>query len=63
MTRIFFVTGTDTDSGKTTAVAALMQTARLSSFSVCGLKPVASGCSEAGGVLINPDVLSLQENS
>ena len=63
MTRIFFVTGTDTDSGKTTAVAALMQAARLSSFSVCGLKPVASGCSEAGGVLINPDVLSLQENS
>lgn len=63
MTKTLFITGTDTDSGKTTVTAALMQAARSLSLKVLGLKPVASGCELRDNVLINTDVSSIHGNS
>ncbi|MDP1481735.1 AAA family ATPase, partial [Klebsiella pneumoniae] len=43
MTKRFFVTGTDTEVGKTIASRALLQAANLLGFQTAGYKPVASG--------------------
>lgn len=43
MTKRFFVTGTDTEVGKTIASSALLQAANLLGFHTAGYKPVASG--------------------
>jgi dethiobiotin synthetase len=59
----YFITGTDTNVGKTWATVALMQYFRNQEKSVIGMKPVASGCSLRGGVLVNDDALLLQENA
>lgn len=63
MTDIYFVTGTDTDVGKTLAVAALMQNAAASGKTVIGYKPVASGCEQTKDGLRNGDVLSALNNA
>ena len=63
MVNTFFVTGTDTDVGKTLVTAALMQAVRDSGLYVAGYKPVASGCELIGGELKNKDALILQEAS
>lgn len=63
VTDIYFVTGTDTDVGKTLAVAALMQNAAASGKTVIGYKPVASGCEMSSEGLRNGDVLSALRNS
>jgi dethiobiotin synthetase len=39
----FFVTGTDTDAGKTLITAGLLTRARRAGLTTLGLKPVASG--------------------
>ena len=57
MSRTFFVTGTDTDAGKTTVAAGLLQAARRAGLSTAAVKPVASGCS--GQPLRNSDALAL----
>ena len=59
--RGFFVTGTDTGSGKTTVCVALMRAIRASGLDVYGMKPVASG-SRPGpdGALHNEDALLVQ---
>lgn len=59
----YFITGTDTNVGKTWATVALMHYFRSQGKSVIGMKPVASGCSERDGVLVNDDALLLQENA
>lgn len=59
----YFITGTDTNVGKTWATVALMQYFRNQGKSVIGMKPVASGCSLRDGVLVNDDALLLQENA
>jgi dethiobiotin synthetase len=59
----YFITGTDTNVGKTWATVALMQYFRNQGKSVIGMKPVASGCSVRDGVLVNDDALLLQENA
>ena len=56
----YFVTGTDTDAGKTLVTAALLAKARRQGRTTLGLKPVAAGCERNGGTLRNIDALLLQ---
>jgi dethiobiotin synthetase len=67
MTIGFFITGTDTNVGKTWVTVAMMRYFKQQGKSVAGMKPVASGCSlldtERGSRLINADALLLQENA
>ncbi len=60
MTKSFFITGTDTDIGKTTAALALMRNLKLKGYSVGAFKPVAAGCHKTAAGLRNDDALKLQ---
>lgn len=44
MSPAYFITGTDTDVGKTTIAAGLLYAAREAGLSTVAGKPVASGC-------------------
>jgi dethiobiotin synthetase len=59
----YFITGTDTNVGKTWATIALMRYFKRLGKSVVGMKPVASGCLIQNGVLRNEDALLIQENA
>ncbi|MCE9683225.1 dethiobiotin synthase [Halomonas alkalisoli] len=59
----YFVTGTDTDAGKTLATAGLLALARRQGLTTLGLKPVASGCRLTSAGLRNDDALALQSRS
>lgn len=59
----FFVTGTDTDVGKTFVGCALLTYAQQKGFSTLGLKPVAAGCQQTAEGLRNDDALKLQAAS
>ncbi len=60
----YFVTGTDTNVGKTWATLALMTYFKQKGFSVIGMKPVASGCEKINGEWRNADALAIfQHNS
>lgn len=63
MTQAFFITGTDTNAGKTWATVALMQYIKHSGKTVIGMKPVAAGCQWLDGQLKNDDALLLQQHS
>lgn len=63
MAMTFFVTGTDTDVGKTLISAALLVAARRRGLSTQGMKPVASGSEQVGDGLRNADALLLQAHS
>lgn len=63
MTQIYFVTGTDTDAGKTLSVAALIESVKRSGKIALGYKPVASGLEILHEGLCNRDVLSLQKHN
>lgn len=54
-----FVTGTDTEVGKTLVSAALLHACRARGESVAGMKPVAAGCEKIGGEWRNEDVEAL----
>ncbi|OHV07526.1 dethiobiotin synthase [Kushneria phosphatilytica] len=60
MKRAFFVTGTDTDAGKTVIAAGLLAAARRRGLSTAAGKPVASGCTRTPHGLRNTDALALQ---
>ena len=45
MEKGYFITGTDTNAGKTWATIALMRYFKQQGKTVAGMKPVASGCS------------------
>lgn len=62
MTR-YFVTGTDTDAGKTLVTASLLALARSRGLTTLGLKPIASGCRRTGAGLRNDDALALLARS
>ncbi len=62
MTERYFVTGTDTEVGKTVASSALLQAANLHGFVTAGYKPVASGSEMTAEGLRNTDALALQRN-
>lgn len=55
----FFVTGTDTEIGKTTIACGLLQAARNAGLSTAAAKPVASGCERTSEGLRNSDALGL----
>ena len=63
MEQAYFITGTDTNIGKTWTGVALMHYFQGLGKSVIGLKPVASGCSVKDGMLVNADALLLQEHA
>lgn len=58
--RLIFVTGTDTDVGKTVASLVIMEALVQAGFTVAGLKPVAAGGVCQQGVVRNEDALQLQ---
>ncbi len=59
----YFITGTDTNVGKTWATIALMRYFKQQGITVVGMKPVASGCSMQDGQLKNEDALLIKENA
>ncbi len=63
MEKGYFVTGTDTNVGKTWVTIALMRYFKSRGQSVVGMKPVASGCLMQHGQLKNEDALLIQENA
>lgn len=56
----FFVTGTDTEIGKTFVTCALLHSLRQHGHSALGMKPVAAGVSPIGTEIINEDVALLR---
>ncbi|EGY29132.1 dethiobiotin synthase [Candidatus Regiella insecticola 5.15] len=63
MTKRWFITGTDTNVGKTIVSCALLQAAKLAGYQSVGYKPVASGSLMTSVGIRNPDGLALQANS
>lgn len=63
MTEIYFITGTDTDIGKTTVTQQLILNNSKLGKKVLGIKPVASGCYKHNNILVNSDGLKLQQAS
>jgi dethiobiotin synthetase len=61
MAKAYFVTGTDTDVGKTLIAAGLLAAANAKGLSTAALKPVAAGCERTAGGLRNADALILQQ--
>src|SRR5690606_23979116 len=57
MSRAFFITGTDTEVGKTAVSCALLLAARAAGLTTAAVKPVAAGCDADGR---NEDALALQ---
>ncbi|HSB96906.1 MAG TPA: dethiobiotin synthase [Spongiibacteraceae bacterium] len=60
MAKAYFVTGTDTDVGKTLIAAGLLAAANAKGLSTAALKPVAAGCELTSTGLRNADALLLQ---
>lgn len=63
MTQAFFVTGTDTEVGKTYVSAMLLKAAVMAGKRAIGYKPVAAGCEWHNGQWRNEDALTLQQAS
>lgn len=63
MTKGFFVTGTDTEIGKTTVTVALMRAAKQLGYRVAGMKPVAAGCQPTAQGLRNDDAVKLMQEA
>lgn len=63
MEKGYFITGTDTNVGKTWATITLMRYFKRRGKTVVGMKPVASGCVMRGGQLKNADALLIQANA
>ena len=59
----YFITGTDTDVGKTICTKALLQAANKQNRSTLAFKPISAGCEETAEGLRNQDALILQQNS
>ncbi|CAQ85025.1 MULTISPECIES: dethiobiotin synthase [Photorhabdus] len=63
MTKGWFLTGTDTEVGKTVVSCALLQAANKSGYKTAGYKPVASGSEITPEGIRNSDALALMANS
>lgn len=59
----YFITGTDTDVGKTVITLGLMQHLRQQGKTVAAMKPVASGCEQTPAGLRNDDAVQLLQQS
>ena len=57
--KIYFITGTDTDVGKTIVTCGLLEAARMQGLATVGLKPVSAGCAVTEDGLRNDDALAL----
>ena len=62
MIKKWFVTGTDTEVGKTVASCAMLQAASAAGYRSVGYKPVASGSEMTPEGIRNSDALALQRN-
>lgn len=58
--KAFFITGTDTNVGKTLVAAGLLVAAKKMNLTTAALKPVAAGCEKTEQGLRNSDALLLQ---
>lgn len=63
MGKAFFVTGTDTDVGKTLVTAALLRGASQQQLRTLGMKPLAAGSYESDEGAVNEDAVMLMANS
>jgi dethiobiotin synthetase len=63
MMKAYFITGTDTDVGKTVIASSLLQYFNRKGLLTSGFKPLAAGCQHTSDGLQNEDALSLQRNS
>ena len=63
MTRCYFITGTDTEVGKTYCTASLLRSAASLGIDAVPYKPVAAGCELNDGIWKNSDALTLIEAS
>ena len=62
--RRLFITGTDTDAGKTFASSVVLKALAHAGYSTFGLKPIAAGCEQnAEGTWVNDDAIQLQAAS
>ncbi|KFZ31802.1 hypothetical protein IDSA_03705 [Pseudidiomarina salinarum] len=59
MSNCYFITGTDTDAGKTVATVALLQRLQAEQNYCLAMKPVAAGATDAGTGLRNADAMHL----
>lgn len=57
----YFITGTDTEVGKTYVTCQLLQAAQEASLSAIGYKPIAAGCERINGEWVNEDALNIQK--
>ncbi len=62
MTKTYFITGTDTEVGKTYVSCALLEAFKQQGCKTLAMKPVAAGCFETEHGLRNEDALALQES-
>ena len=58
-----FITGTDTDAGKTFVSVLLLEAINRAGFKTSGFKPIAAGCAQTAKGLRNDDALNLQKAS
>ncbi|MDF1622293.1 dethiobiotin synthase [Pseudohongiella nitratireducens] len=61
--KAFFVTGTDTEVGKTLVSSALLTAANQLGKTTVGMKPVAAGCESVDGQWRNEDALALMASA
>ena len=59
--KAFFISGTDTEVGKTVVSSCLLRVANSHKLTTIACKPVASGCNLLGDKLCNQDALALQQ--
>ena len=59
MIKKYFITGTDTDVGKTLVTCALIHVFQKENKSIIGLKPIAAGCETIDGQWKNSDALEI----
>ena len=58
-----FITGTDTDAGKTYVSVLLLEAINRAGFKTSGFKPIAAGCEQTSQGLRNDDALNLHKAS
>jgi dethiobiotin synthetase len=63
MSCTYFITGTDTDAGKTWIALALLTALRKKGCRTLAMKPVACGCQLINGAYRNDDALKLQQHA
>ncbi len=59
----YFISGTDTDVGKTFIASALLAGAKAQGYATLGMKPIAAGCEETPQGMQNEDALNLQKHA